>query len=62
MKTGSGVTADCTGLEIGEYVNRKEKISEWVPKQEFNQLNAEYTKLEKELEASQERLKSFALF
>jgi electron transfer flavoprotein alpha subunit len=26
MKTGSGVTADCTGLEIGEYVNRKEKI------------------------------------
>jgi len=25
MKTGSGVTADCTGLEIGEYVNRKEK-------------------------------------
>ena len=26
VKTGSGVTADCTGLEIGEYVNRKEKI------------------------------------
>ncbi len=25
MRTGSGVTADCTGLEIGEYVNRKEK-------------------------------------
>jgi electron transfer flavoprotein alpha subunit len=25
-KTGSGVTADCTGLEIGEYINRKEKI------------------------------------
>lgn len=25
MKTDSGVTADCTGLEIGEYVNRKEK-------------------------------------
>ncbi|MDR1609940.1 MAG: FAD-binding protein [Candidatus Symbiothrix sp.] len=25
VKTGSGVTADCTGLEIGEYVNRKEK-------------------------------------
>jgi electron transfer flavoprotein alpha subunit len=25
-KTGSGVTADCTGLEIGEYLNRKEKI------------------------------------
>lgn len=25
MRTGSGVTADCTGLEIGEYINRKEK-------------------------------------
>lgn len=26
VKTGSGVTADCTGLEISEYINRKEKI------------------------------------
>ena len=26
MKTGSGVTADCTKLEIGEYINGKEKI------------------------------------
>jgi electron transfer flavoprotein alpha subunit len=26
MKTESGVTADCTGLEIGEYVNKKEKV------------------------------------
>lgn len=26
MKTGSGVTADCTGLEIGEYINRKDKV------------------------------------
>ncbi|MDR1683558.1 MAG: electron transfer flavoprotein subunit alpha, partial [Candidatus Symbiothrix sp.] len=25
VKTGSGVTADCTGLEIGEYINRKGK-------------------------------------
>lgn len=25
VKTGSGVTADCTGLEIGEYINRKDK-------------------------------------
>jgi electron transfer flavoprotein alpha subunit len=25
VKTGSGVTADCTSLEIGEYINRKEK-------------------------------------
>ncbi len=45
---------------IAEF-NRKEKISEWVPKLEFNQLNAEYTRLEKDLEASQERLKSFAV-
>ena len=26
VKTGSGVTADCTGLEMGEYINRKLKI------------------------------------
>ena len=26
VKTGSGVTADCTGLEIGEYVNKKAKL------------------------------------
>jgi len=25
MKTNSGVTADCTGLEIGEYIDKKEK-------------------------------------
>jgi len=45
---------------IAEF-NRKEKISEWVPKSEFNQLNTEYTKLEKDFEASQEKLKSFAV-
>ena len=44
---------------IAEF-KRKEKISEWVPKSEFSQLNGEYTKLEKDLEASQERLKNFA--
>lgn len=44
---------------IAEF-KRKEKISEWVPKSEFSQLNEEYTKLEKDLEASQERLKNFA--
>jgi chromosome segregation protein len=44
---------------IAEF-NRKEKISEWVPKLEFNKLNEEYTKLEKDLESTQERLKSFA--
>ena len=26
MKTDSGVTADCTGLEIGEYIDKKEKV------------------------------------
>jgi len=26
MKTESGVTADCTGLDIGEYVDKKEKV------------------------------------
>jgi electron transfer flavoprotein alpha subunit len=26
MRTSSGVTADCTGLEIGEYVDKKEKV------------------------------------
>jgi electron transfer flavoprotein alpha subunit len=29
VKTGSGVTADCTGLEIGDYINRKEKTIIW---------------------------------
>lgn len=26
MKTDSGVTADCTGLDIGEYIDKKEKL------------------------------------
>lgn len=26
MKTDSGVTADCTGLSIGEYIDKKEKV------------------------------------
>lgn len=26
MKTDSGVTADCTGLEIGEYIDKKENV------------------------------------
>lgn len=45
---------------IAEFKN-KEQISEWVPKAEFNKLNAEYTELEKGLEAKEERLKSLAL-
>lgn len=45
--------------KIAEF-SRKEKISEWVPKAEFNKLNEEYSALEKELEETQGRLKSFA--
>jgi elongation factor G len=44
---------------IAEY-KKKEQVSDWVPKTEFNKLNEEYTELEKELEAKDERLKSFA--
>lgn len=44
---------------IAEF-NRKEKISEWVPKAEFNKLNEEYSQIEKDLAAGQERLKNFA--
>lgn len=44
---------------IAEF-KKKEKISEWVPKSEFSKLNEEYSTLERELEASQGRLKSFA--
>lgn len=41
-------------------LKKKEQQSEWVPKQDFNKLNEEYTELEKELEAKEERLKAFA--
>ncbi len=52
---------DITGhLKTIDDFKRKEKISEWIPKSEFNKLNEEYTELEKELEDGQERLKSFA--
>jgi len=47
-------------LAIVAEFRRKEKISEWIPKSEFNKLNEEYTQIEKDLESSQERLKSFA--
>jgi elongation factor G len=39
---------------------KKEKLSEWVPKAEFNKLNEEYTELENELEAKDVKLQSFA--
>ena len=36
---------------------KKEQISEWVPKQEFNKLNEEYSELERELEKKEDKLK-----
>jgi len=44
---------------IAEF-KKKDEISDWVPKQEFNKLNEEYTELEKELEAKEEELKKLA--
>jgi elongation factor G len=44
---------------IAEF-KKKEKNSEWVPKEEFNKLNQEYSEIEKELEAKDEKLKVFA--
>ncbi len=37
---------------------KKEAVSEWVPKKEFNQLNEEFSELEKELEEKDHRIKS----
>jgi len=50
-----------THVEAIAELKKKEDISEWVPKQEFNRLNEEYSELEKELEEKEERLKSFAI-
>jgi elongation factor G len=44
---------------VADY-KKKEQISEWVPKAEFNKLNEEYSELEKELEAKEEKLRHFA--
>ena len=41
--------------------NRKENISEWVPKAEFSQLQEKYAELEKDLEEKEKRIKSFAV-
>jgi elongation factor G len=40
---------------IAEY-KKQEEVKEWVPKSEFNKLNEEYTELEKELEAQEEKI------
>jgi elongation factor G len=39
---------------------KKEQVSEWVPKKDFNQLNDEYTQLEKELEQKDEKIRLYA--
>lgn len=46
-------------LSTIEDFKKKEQISEWVPKTEFNKLNEEYTELEKELDEKEEKLKVF---
>jgi elongation factor G len=38
-------------------LKRKDEISEWVPKSDFNKLNAEYTELENELEDKSQKIK-----
>jgi vacuolar-type H+-ATPase subunit I/STV1 len=48
-----------TSARLAE-LERKEKISEWVPKLEFNRLNEEYTRLEKELGGAEEKIKNYA--
>lgn len=45
--------------EVVAAFQKKEKISEWVPKSEFIRLNEEYTELENELEQAEAKLKVF---
>lgn len=44
---------------IADY-KKKEQVSEWVPKKDFNTLNEEYTELEKELEQKEEKIRLYA--
>ena len=44
--------------EVISEFKRKEGISDWVPKSEFNKLNEEYTELERELEEKDQRIKN----
>jgi elongation factor G len=46
--------------DIASELKKKDQISEWVPKTEFNKLNEEYTELEKELERKDERIKQLS--
>lgn len=41
-------------------LKKKDEISEWVPKVDFNRLNDEYSELEKELEEKEERIKKLS--
>jgi elongation factor G len=41
---------------IASELRKKDQISEWVPKEEFNKLNAEYTELENDLEEKDKRI------
>jgi elongation factor G len=40
-------------------LRKQQESSEWVPKDEFNKLNEEYSELEKELEGQEEKVKKF---
>ncbi len=50
-KESAGLIAD---------LKKKEGLSEWVPKVDFNKLNEEYTELEKDLEAKDERIQKLS--
>jgi len=45
---------------IAAELQKKDKVSEWVPKVEFNQLNEEFTELEKELDEKDNRIQQLS--
>jgi len=45
---------------IASDLKKKEAVSEWVPKAEFNQLNEEFTELEKELDEKDSRIQQLS--
>ncbi len=46
--------------EIARQLKDKDKISEWIPKADFQKLNEEYTELEKELEDKDRRIQKLS--
>ena len=46
--------------DIAHELRKKDQISEWVPKVEFNKLNDEYTELEKESEGKDEKIRKLS--